>query len=98
MEQHGKQHSYGLLSSSVAMALSDYLVDGLQHDMYKKINDFDSNYSGMDYSFLLYAMDTAATKPTIDETRFPIPWLPDTAEPGPWSFSHYEALQNQRMS
>lgn len=97
MVQHGKQHSYGLLSSSVAVALSDYLVDGWQHDMYKKISDFDSNYSGMDYSFL-YTMDTAATNPTIHETRFPIPWLPDEAEPGPWSFSYYEGLQNQTMS
>jgi hypothetical protein len=96
LEQHRQQHSYGLLSSSVVMALSDYFVDGLYNDNNNKFNNINSNYSGMDF-ISFYTMDTAANNTTMRETRIPIPWLPHSAEPGPWSFSYYEGLKNSRM-
>mmetsp|Transcript_14608 Transcript_14608/g.20877 ORF Transcript_14608/g.20877 Transcript_14608/m.20877 type:complete len:287 (-) Transcript_14608:1872-2732(-) len=66
-------HQYGLLKSSLAISISENLVDGYnveQADM-----RMEDSYSGMNYFC------------TKNKLNHPIQWLPSTAEPGSWSFS-----------
>lgn len=68
---HKGEQEYGLLKSSLAVEISDNLVDGagLADGQTEDTN------AGMDYIC------------TVTGARFPIVWLPDSAEPGSWSLS-----------
>lgn len=66
---------YGLIRSSLAVTLSEHIVDGTLHPNYNddSIPGSEKEYSGMDYLF------------DVTGGRVPIAWLPEYAEPGPWS-------------
>jgi Domain of unknown function (DUF4505) len=95
--EHQQQCYYGLLSSSIAMALSDHLVDGTTNSIINTssspFKENDSFYSGIDY-----VCSSFNNTGHIYGTRYPISWLPDTAEPGQWSFSYYEETKNNGSS
>jgi len=71
LHKPGKRQEYGLLKSSLAVTLSEHLVDGTGPSGAQT----EDTYSGMDY----ICMETGE--------RFPIRRLADNDESGPWSLS-----------
>lgn len=70
---------FGLIKSSLAVSLSDGIVDGGETTSGEKVASSLQQHSGMDF----VCPDTGNT--------YPIAWLPDEAEPGSWALPHDES-------
>jgi hypothetical protein len=70
MKFHPSDKEYGLIRSSLAVALCEHIIEG---SMNKHSLDETSIYSGMDFH------------DPITGKLCPIIWLPNNAEPGPWA-------------